>query len=299
MDYLHPISWHDASAKSAEKPAFSILIPTWDNLPLLRLCVESLRQHSALQHEIILHINEDKEAQTRRWAEGENIAYSYSAQNVGVCYAINAAARLAKADYICYFNDDMYALPHWDLPLWQAIQARADELFYYSATMIEPTETGNPCVLAPYDFGRSAEDFQREKLLCTYQKLPARADWWGASWPPSVVSRRLWEQVGGYDVDYSPGFGSDPDFSRRLWAAGVRDFRGLGASRVYHFQSKTTKKVQPNNARRSFARKWGCTISHFYRYALRMGQPVGSDFEQLGEMKTSLWARIRGFWAGL
>lgn len=296
MQYLHPISWQPA-ALAAEKPVFSILIPTWDNLPMLRLCVESLREHSSRRHEIILHINEDSDGQTRRFAQAEGIAYSYSAQNVGVCRAMNAAARLAQADYICYFNDDMYALPLWEEPILAAIAARSDDFFYYSATMIEPTASGNACVRAPHDFGRDVAHFEREKLLDFHARLSDFRDWYGASWPPSVVSRRLWELVGGYDVDYSPGFGSDPDFSRRLWELGVRDFRGFGASLVYHFQSKTTKKVVVNDARRTFARKWGCTISYFYKNVLRMGQTY--ENAPLKDCEFSLWARLRGWWAAL
>lgn len=37
---------------------FSILIPTWNNLDLLQLCIESIKKNSAFSHQIIVHINE-------------------------------------------------------------------------------------------------------------------------------------------------------------------------------------------------------------------------------------------------
>jgi hypothetical protein len=82
----------------------------------------------------------------------------------------------------------------------------------------------------------------------------------------------VWEEVGGYDVAYSPGFGSDPDFSMKLWKAGVRHFRGIGQSKVYHFQSKSTGRVVRNDGRRTFTLKWGYTPSFFYKKVLRLGQ---------------------------
>lgn len=41
---------------------FSILIPSWNNLPYLRLCVESLRRHSAgekARGDYVLYLNDD------------------------------------------------------------------------------------------------------------------------------------------------------------------------------------------------------------------------------------------------
>ena len=36
----------------------SILIPTWNNLPYLKLAVDSIRRHSACSHQIIVHVND-------------------------------------------------------------------------------------------------------------------------------------------------------------------------------------------------------------------------------------------------
>ena len=37
---------------------FSILIPTYNNLNYLKICVNSLRINSKFNHQIIIHINE-------------------------------------------------------------------------------------------------------------------------------------------------------------------------------------------------------------------------------------------------
>ena len=39
---------------------FSILIPTFNNIDYLKLCIESIRKNSKFNHQIIVHINEDK-----------------------------------------------------------------------------------------------------------------------------------------------------------------------------------------------------------------------------------------------
>jgi len=213
---------------------FSILIPTWNNLPYLQLCVESLRQHSDFPHQLIVHVNDGSDG-SLDWVRNQELDHTCSNENVGVCHALNAAAKLAATDYICFFNDDMYALPGWDGVLWQEIATLGHDRWFLSATMIEPAFTRNPCVLAPHDFGRDAAHFRKEALLNAFSGME-KEDWSGGTWPPNVVPRQLWDEVGGYSVEFSPGMASDPDFSMKLWQAGVRHFKGLGRSRVYHFQ---------------------------------------------------------------
>jgi glycosyltransferase involved in cell wall biosynthesis len=256
---------------TVEGAKFSILIPSWNNLPYLKLCVESLRKNSAFSHQIILHINDGSDG-SLAWAREQKIDHSFSRDNVGVCHALNAAATLATTDYIAFINDDMYVLPHWDRPFVQEIEAIAQRRFFLSGTMIEPTDTGNRCVIAPHDFGRNVEDFREEDLLETGPKL-AMDDWAGSTWPPNLVPRALWEEVGGYSEEFSPGMSSDPDFSMKLWQVGVRYFKGLGESRVYHFQAKSTGKVVKNPGPQQFLNKWGITQGTFSKYYLRRGRP--------------------------
>ena len=45
---------------------FSIIIPTWNNLPYLRLVIESLRRHSMHSHQIIVHVNDGSDG-TLAW----------------------------------------------------------------------------------------------------------------------------------------------------------------------------------------------------------------------------------------
>jgi GT2 family glycosyltransferase len=248
--------------------SYSIIIPTWNNLPFLQLCIQSIEEHSSAPHEIIVHVNENKD-DTIKWLESKNLPFTYTPENTGVCVGVNMAARKATRDWIVYMNDDMYVLPGWDTALNKAIQKAESNLFYLSSTMIEPVDTGNPCVVVA-DFGRDIESFKKEVLL---RNLPAlnKTDWNGASWPPSLMPIELWKAVGGLDESFSPGMYSDPDLSMKLWQMGVRHFQGVGNSLVYHFQSKSTGKVIKNDGRKQFFRKWKISASVFYKKYLKMG----------------------------
>ena len=279
MDFSH-IPIQSFPAKATGKVQFSILIPTWNNLAVAQLCVESLRKNSRFEHQLIFHINDGSDG-TLEWVRQAGLDYTHSEENVGVCHALNAAAQLARTDYICFFNDDMYALPDWDVPFVQEIEALDHGQWFLSGTMIEPTDTGNPCVIAPQDFGRGPSDFREDDLLQAFGNWE-KADWTGATWPPNVVPRGLWERVGGYSTEFSPGMSSDPDFSMKLWREGVRYFKGLGDARVYHFQAKSTGKVTKNDGRKQFLHRWGMTQSTFGKFYLRRGSAWNGPLAEAG-----------------
>ena len=87
---------------------FSILIPSWNNLDYLKLCIDSIQKNSRYKHQIIVHINEGIDG-TLKWIKKEKIDFSYSKENIGICFALNIASSLVTTPYIVYFNDDMYA----------------------------------------------------------------------------------------------------------------------------------------------------------------------------------------------
>jgi glycosyltransferase involved in cell wall biosynthesis len=257
-----------AQPASGPKPIFSVLIPTWNNLPFLRLCVASIRKNSTVPLQIVLHLNEGNDG-SLEWAKAEGLAFSHSTTNVGICYGCNAAYSLAQADYIVYLNDDMYACPGWDTELYAAIQAYGKDDFYFSGTMIERGQSGYGCVSAPHDFGGDVATFREADLL---QALPSLSipDWQGATYPPSVMHRRMWDLIGGFSIEFTPGMYSDPDISMKLWHAGCRNYRGIGTSLVYHFGSKSIGRVKHNRGKKQFLRKWGIPPSLLYNHYVRL-----------------------------
>lgn len=251
---------------------FSIVIPTWNSLTLLQTCLESIQQNTVVPHEVIIHINEGIDG-TLDWLLSQQYKYTHSEKNIGICRALNLAVKKSIAPYIVYLNDDMVVCPQWDSALLDVIQQLNTNSFMLSGTMIEPRETGNKCVIVS-DYGASPETLNKTQLLSEYLQKD-KTNWYGATWPPCVVHRQWWDKVGGYSEEFSPGMSSDNDFSMKMWQAGCRIFLGVGASRVYHFMSKSTGKIEKNNGRQQFLKKWGITQTTFDRHYLRRGQISG------------------------
>jgi glycosyltransferase involved in cell wall biosynthesis len=256
---------------------FSILIPSWNNLEYLKLCINSIRKNSFFTHQIIVHINEGKDGSHEWIRSQDDIDYSFSKNNIGVCYALNICRTMVDTNFIVYMNDDMYACPDWDKELHDEIAKIGHTYFFLSSTVIEPV-TLNNCTIEK-DFGKNIAGFNEQALLNECSSL-AKNDWQGATWPPNIVHKDIWDLAGGYSIEFSPGMYSDPDFSMKLWMIGVRIFKGVSKSRVYHFGSVSVKRVKQNKGYYTFIAKWGITQNTFSKYYLHKGEKYSGALEE-------------------
>ena len=245
---------------------FSVIIPTLNNYKYLKLCIESIKKNSKLDNEILVHVNEDKDNETRKYLSNQKINFTYTSQNVGLCTAINIIAKKASSSYLIYAHDDMYFCPDWEEPLIKEIKNINHKFFYISGSMIEP-KSGH----IKFNCGEKIEDFDENRLLKNLPNLNIE-DHQGSHFAPHCVHKDVWERVGGFSEEFNPGIGSDPDFNMKLWKIGVRIFKGLNLFKVYHFGSLTTrknKKIKQNRGDITFLKKWGISTSFFKRHYLK------------------------------
>ena len=252
---------------------FSIIIPTFNNLNYLKLCIESIKKNSEYDHELLFHINEGTDG-SLEYIKEKKYKYSYSKNNQGVCVAFNEAAKLAKNNYIVLAHDDMYFCPGWDTVFYNELKNTLTKNFFLSGTMVQNFGT-----YIKLDCGKTYENFNERKLL---KELPQIKfdDFQGSHWQPSLIPLETWNKVGGFSLEFSPGIGSDPDFNMKLWKIGVRIFKGLGNCRVYHFSSVTLRRKVWNNGAKTFLLKWGITIKFFRKYYLKTNTAFDGELKE-------------------
>lgn len=254
---------------------FSIIIPTWKNLNYLDLAYRSIRSNSATEHEVIVFFNEFDE-DCARWLEGKKVLHAKAEKNLGICTAVNRAAKLATTDYICFMNDDMYILPGWDTALWQYLEM-SDKL-WLSATAIEAGKQ-TPCNIGNTDYGDSPETFEEERLLKEFTALKRPYNI-VSTWTPTLIPKSNWEAVGGFDENYFPGYGSDPDLAMKMYQYGCRYFIGVGTSLVYHFSRRTISRFDDRDVmdpKAYFRKKWGMTWKKFLKKIIYRGKVITPD----------------------
>ena len=257
---------------------FSIIIPTFNNINYLKKCIESIKKNSAYTHEIIPHVNEGTDG-TLDYLKNNNITYTYTDYNSGICTGMNMAAKKAKTQYILYAHDDFYFCPNWDHVLKDEINKINHNNFYLSGTMVNNGQIQLDC-------GSDLETFDEERLLKEINNANYY-DFQGSTWAPHLIHKELWDKVGGFSEEFFPGTGSDPDLNMKLWNQGVRIFKGINNFKVYHFGSIVTRKYKDHptiktesgsRGAKIFLLKWGITINFFKTYFLK------SDTRYLGEL---------------
>ena len=251
------------------KIMFSIIIPTFNNLQYLKVCISSIKKNSNFKHEIIPHINEGNDG-TEEYLIKENIKYTKTDYNSGICKGMNMAAKKSTTSYILYAHDDFYFCPNWDKVLFEEVKKIPHNKFYLSGIMMN----NGPLKL---DCGNTLEEFNESKLLNNFEKYN-HYDFQGSTWAPHLIHRDLWEKVGGFSEEYFPGTGSDPDLNMKLWQEGVRIFKGINNFKVYHFGSIVTRKYKNHptiktesgsRGSKIFLLKWGITIKFFKKFILK------------------------------
>ena len=257
---------------------FSIIIPTFNNLEYLKLCIKSIRQNSKFNHQIVPHVNIGSD-KTSEFLINENIDFTFTNYNSGICAGMNMASKKSKFQYILYSHDDFYFCPEWDVALKDEIEKIGHNNFYLSGIMMN----NGPIKC---NFGNDLESFDEKKFLNEYKKYN-HYDFQGSTWAPHLIHKEIWNRVGGFSEEFYPGTGSDPDLNMKLWNLGVRIFKGINNCKVYHFGSIVTRKYKNNlkiktesgsKGGKIFLLKWGITINFFKKFYLR------SDTKYLGEL---------------
>ena len=251
---------------------FSIIIPTFNNLDYLKLCIKSIKQNSKCTHQIIPHGNIGEDG-TCEFLRKETIDFTFTKYNSGICAGMNTASKKSKFKYILYSHDDFYFCPGWDEVLKNEVDVIGHNNFYLSGVMMN----NGPI---QFNAGSDIKSFDENKVLNEYQNFN-HFDFQGSTWAPHLLHKDLWEKVGGFSEEFFPGTGSDPDLNMKLWKEGVRVFKGVNNCKVYHFGSIVTRKYKNHptiitesgsKGGKIFLLKWGITIKFFKKFYLRSDQ---------------------------
>jgi glycosyltransferase involved in cell wall biosynthesis len=218
----------------------SILIPTINNTDCLKLCINYLEKHTQTPYEILI-FNNGCDAESTNFIDELPYKSLKSSYNAGVSKAYNQLAKIARGEYLLLWDDDKLAQPNWDANILPLIEAEG-EFGWKSLVEIWPYDT-NPCSMQ-YDFGKSPTELQEDKLLAFSSNLrfPRKV----SLSVSQLMTKKLFDAIGGYDEKFYPGFGSDPDIMWRSFCFLGKDpkrFLNANGSFYYHFTSATTNRI--------------------------------------------------------
>ena len=244
-------------------------ISTYNNLPYLKLAVESVRKNSFYNDAPFIIHAENCTDGTNEWlvenSERLELQYFIDVHNEapkGIGGGMNFCAEKVETEYINFLHSDFYVTQNWDLELLKIHQAYPDEKLWVNSYRIEPDMFNSPqrpgtLIIDKDIFGCYHDNFLAQAFENWVKELKEMNDYFeipkgeGVS---GLVKKSVWDEVGGNDPRFAPTSWDDMDLFLRMLNIGVR-FVLPFSSIVWHFGARGSHRLEENGGQSSQRQK--------------------------------------------
>ena len=214
----------------------SIIIPVFNQFHFTQACLASLQEHQEIEHfEVIVVDDCSTDATAEAIPSIPGIVYLRNKTNSGFIASCNHGAEKARGKYLVFLNNDTLVKPGW-------LTALLD-------TFAEESQAGIVGSKLVYPDGRLQEAggiIWRDASGWNYGKFDDRrkpeynylreVDYCSAA--ALMVSKALFESLGGFDLRYAPCYYEDTDLAFKVRRAGYKVlYQPL--SEVIHYEGAT------------------------------------------------------------
>ena len=246
-------------------------IPSKDNLRYLKSSINSIKQNSSLDNEIIVWVDSSNDG-TIEWLEENKIKHLINPKTdlQGIATGYNRCIEAASNDIVCMFHADMFMGKGFDKNLIKHLKPKT----VISGTRIEPPlhPEGKEKIIK--DFGMYPEDFKEKefnKFVSKIQKEEKDTTTPGIFAPWICYKDEIME-IGMHDQTFH-SYNEDSDMFNRFVLNGMKLIQSRDAI-VYHltcrggmFQDGVEQPTKDEkfynmktNSARNITRKWGSWI---------------------------------------
>ena len=260
------------------EPLVSIIIPTKDYAETLKVCIDSVREKTTYSnYEIIVVDNNSEKKETQAYFKEISKAkdtqvilfdgpFNYSAIN-------NYAVKQAKGEYLVLMNNDIEIISE-DWVEQMLCHASRKEIGCVGAKLYYPDDTLQHAsiVLGIGGVAGHSHKGMHKNHIGYFAKLKIPHSVSGVTAAMLMVSKDIFEKVGGLnEKDLKVAF-NDVDFCMKVLAAGYRNFWTPYAE-AYHYESKSRgyednpeKVARFKKEEKYMKATWGSALAndHFY-----------------------------------
>lgn len=216
-----------------ENPEVSVIIPVYNQIHYTYLCLASILEHTKdVSYEIVIADDVSGDATEHLGEFVSNVTICRNQTNQGFLRNCNNAARSAKGRYLMFLNNDTQVTKGWLSSLVSLIQSD-DTIGMTGSKLVYPDgrlqEAGGIIWSdgSGWNYGRLDDP---EKAEYNYVK---DVDY--ISGAAILISKRLWDKIGGFDERFAPAYCEDSDLAFEVRKAGYRVvYQPL--SKVIHFE---------------------------------------------------------------
>lgn len=240
VEYISEISQYRVVFDAVGNPGVSIIILSKDNYPILKQCIDSIREFTIYSnYEIIVVDNgsiEENRSIIEEYLSDNNCIYVYEESEFNFSRMCNLGAKHANNEFLLFLNDDIEIFQEdWlDRMIGQAIQPNVGvvgaKLYYPLSTLIQHAGVGNLS-------NGPAHSFMRKEDACAYYFGLNRLDYnvicvTGAC---LLIKKAVFDEVGGFDESFAVAY-NDVDLCFKVHEHGYYLVVRQDAH-AYHYES--------------------------------------------------------------
>jgi len=235
-------------------------ISTYNNLPYLKIAIDSVRKNSYFKEAPFIIHAENCSDGTDEWLKENGKKYNleyYIDKNdipLGIGGGMNFCADRVKTKFIMFLHSDFYVTKNWDKSLLDVFDQFPNKKMWVNSHRIEPNMFGNSInrpgtVIVEKDiFGAYYNDFQIDEFEEWAQEFIQMNDFQipkgeGVS---GLIRKKDWDEIGGNDPIFAPASWDDMDLFLRMLQ---KDFKFILTSKslVWHFGARGSHRLEENN----------------------------------------------------
>jgi len=248
-------------------------IPTKNNLRYLKTCIQSIKDNSAVPHDIIVFVDSDADNATE-WLRENNIVFLKNDMSSprGIAYAYNRCIEKATTDIVCMFHADMYMAKGFDVGVLKHLEIGT----VVAGTRIEPPLHPEGREKIVKNFGLYPEEFKQQEFDAYVQTLLKEKEGVTTNgiFAPWAIHRTDIMSIGMHDEQFH-SYHEDSDIFNRFVLNGYTLVQSWEAY-VYHLTCRggqfqdgiesVTKDIAFHQMKQSsllkYIRKWGNMIQN-------------------------------------
>ncbi|GAF13629.1 hypothetical protein JCM19046_1069 [Bacillus sp. JCM 19046] len=242
----------------------SIVILTYNQLELTKLCLTSLFKHTDLSETEIIIVDNGSTDGTQAHLNKENrITFIENQTNQGFAKACNQGVKMAKGEDILFLNNDTIVTDNWLVSLRKLLHSEK------TIGMVGPMSnyvSGSQLIDDPYTSLDQVDEYakKRRKKYDQQHKYVLRLVGFCL-----LVKRTVIEKIGGFDEQFAIGSFEDDDYCLRAVSAGFKLAIALDTHVHHHGHATFTGSPEINfnqtylENRARYVAKWGIDVTYF------------------------------------
>jgi len=273
-------------------------ISTFNNLPYLKIAIESVRKNSYYKDAPFIVHAENCTDGTNEWLLENSNKYNLTLliependQVRGIGGGMNICAEHVETEYIMFLHSDFYVTRNWDKELLDIHGKYPNEKLWTNSHRVEPNMFNNSnsrpgtVIVPPTMFGAYFHNFDSDYFDAwaeDFVRINESIEIPKGEGVSGLIKKSIWDEVGGNDPRFAPASWDDMDLFLRMLQHGIK-FILPTSSVVWHFGARGSHRLEENNGQSSkrqriaehenahkWIQKWG-TMPAFDEYGMIKG----------------------------